>query len=113
MDFVSLTLTIIFSHVGYYSEECSYLCDDLILSGNNSAALLDFNKYLCSYIHMKGIGILEYFLSIEIGRNPKGIFQCQHEYTLDIISKLVILVLNRCFFSWSLTIDLRGLLDRS
>ncbi|GAA0151182.1 transmembrane signal receptor [Lithospermum erythrorhizon] len=36
--------------------------DDLIISGNDSAALSNFKQYLSSYFHMKDLGILKYFL---------------------------------------------------
>ena len=32
--------------------------DDLIFSGTNSVALLNLKKYLCSYFHMKDLGVL-------------------------------------------------------
>nr|KYP61361.1 hypothetical protein KK1_015848 [Cajanus cajan] len=36
---------------------------------------------------MKDLGILKYFLGVEVARNATGIFVCQHKYILDIISK--------------------------
>lgn len=35
---------------------------------------------------MKDLGLLKYFLGIEIARNASGIYLCQREYTLEIIS---------------------------
>lgn len=60
--------------------------DDLIISGNNSAALAIFKKYLSTRFHMKDLGVLKYFLGIEVARSPTGIFLCQRKYSLDIIS---------------------------
>ncbi|GAA0170845.1 hypothetical protein LIER_41033 [Lithospermum erythrorhizon] len=40
--------------------------DDLILSGNDSAALLSFKEYLNSCFHMKDLDALKYFLAIEV-----------------------------------------------
>lgn len=37
---------------------------------------------------MKDLGVLKYFLGIEVARNQEGIFLCQQKYTLDIISEV-------------------------
>ena len=61
--------------------------DDLFISGNDSAALIAFKKYLCSCFHMKDLGLLKYFLGVEVAKNSEGIYLCQRKYTLDIISE--------------------------
>ncbi|CAH9079365.1 unnamed protein product, partial [Cuscuta epithymum] len=61
--------------------------DDLIIAGNNSAALSRFKTYLHSCFHMKDLGVLKYFLGIEVARGADGIFLCQRKYILDIISE--------------------------
>lgn len=60
--------------------------DDLLLSGNDSAALNSFKTYLSSCFQMKDLGRLKYFLGIEVARNSSGIFLSQRKYILDIIS---------------------------
>ena len=62
--------------------------DDLIISGNDSAALIAFKKYLCSCFHMKDLGVLKYFLGIEVSRNSNGIYLCERKYILDIVPEL-------------------------
>lgn len=51
--------------------------DDLIISGNDSAALVSFKSYLGNCFHMKDLDVLKYFLGIEVARNPTGIYLCQ------------------------------------
>jgi hypothetical protein len=61
--------------------------DDLIVCGNNSAAILRFKTYLSNCFHMKDLGTLKYFLGVEVARNSSGIFLCQRKYALDIIQE--------------------------
>ena len=62
--------------------------DDLIVYGNDIVALTTFKKYLCSRFHMKDLGVLKYFLGIEVTRKTKEIYLCQRSYALDIITEL-------------------------
>ena len=48
--------------------------DDLILSGNDSAAIQHFKFYLSTCFHMKDLGALKYFLGLEVARSKDGIF---------------------------------------
>ncbi|KAJ4782637.1 Retroelement pol polyprotein-like [Rhynchospora pubera] len=61
--------------------------DDLVIAGNDSAAISKFKEYLHGTFHMKDLGALKYFLGIEIARGPKGLLLCQRKYTLDILSE--------------------------
>ncbi|KAG7553171.1 Reverse transcriptase RNA-dependent DNA polymerase [Arabidopsis thaliana x Arabidopsis arenosa] len=61
--------------------------DDLAIMGNDHAAIERFKDYLSSCFHMKDLGVLKYFLGIEIARNTEGIYLTQRKYTLDIISE--------------------------
>ncbi|XP_021738813.1 uncharacterized protein LOC110705279 [Chenopodium quinoa] len=47
--------------------------DDLIISGNDSAALSVFKAYLCDCFKMKDLGPLKYFLGIEVARSSAGL----------------------------------------
>lgn len=49
------------------------------------AVISEFKQYLSSCFHMKYLGVLRYFLVIEVARSPSGMYLCQCKYTLDII----------------------------
>lgn len=61
--------------------------DDLVIGGNDSAAIAKFKGYLSECFHIKDLGPLKYFLSIEVSRSPKGIYLFQRKYVLDIVSE--------------------------
>lgn len=48
--------------------------DDLILAGNNSQAYASFKQYLNKCFQIKDLGILKYFIGIEVARNSAGLF---------------------------------------
>ncbi|RVW82344.1 Retrovirus-related Pol polyprotein from transposon RE2 [Vitis vinifera] len=73
--------------------------DDLIISGNDSAALKTFKAYLSDCFKMKDLGVLKYFLGIEVARSSAGLFLCQRKYTLDIVSEAGLLGAKPCGFS--------------
>ncbi|XP_078171460.1 uncharacterized protein LOC144565545 [Carex rostrata] len=55
--------------------------------GNDGAAIKRFKEYLSNTFHMKDLGVLKYFLGIEIARGPNGLFLSQCKYTLDILAE--------------------------
>lgn len=61
--------------------------DDLIISGSSIEIINGFKEYLSSCFHMKDLGVLKYFLGIEVSRSPSGLYLYQRKYTLDIISE--------------------------
>ncbi|KAJ9546293.1 hypothetical protein OSB04_018836 [Centaurea solstitialis] len=65
--------------------------DDLLISGNDTATISSFKSYLSRCFHMKDLGVLKYFLGIEVARNPTGLFLCQRKYALDIIYEVGLL----------------------
>jgi hypothetical protein len=78
-------------HKGTLQLHVLVYVDDLIISGNNSAAIHTFKHYLNTCFHMKDLGSLKYFLGIEVARYSTGLFLCQRKYAFDIISEVGIL----------------------
>lgn len=61
--------------------------DDLVICGNNSDIISSFKAYLGRCFKMKDLGLLKYFLGIEVARGRDGIFLSQRKYCLDIIEE--------------------------
>ena len=59
---------------------------DIVLPGNTSNHCKDFKEYLQRCFKLKDLGLLKYFLGIEVAHSLKGLFLCQRKYTLDILS---------------------------
>ena len=62
--------------------------DDLIVEGNDTNAIRQFKAYLSYYFHMKDLGVLKYFLRVEVVRNLEGFFLCQRKYALHINNEM-------------------------
>ena len=65
--------------------------DDLIISCDNHEAIIKFKAYLRNCFHMKDLGILKYFLGVEVARSSTSIFLYQCKYALDIIAEVGLL----------------------
>ncbi|CAM8944482.1 unnamed protein product [Rhodiola kirilowii] len=78
----------LFSYIRHNTElhELVYV-DDLIIAGNDSSSITRFKDYLHSCFHMKDLGILKYFLGLEIAHGKDGLFVSQRKYALDILSE--------------------------
>ncbi|KAG7599411.1 Reverse transcriptase RNA-dependent DNA polymerase [Arabidopsis suecica] len=60
--------------------------DDIIISGSSLAIIEKFKCYVSDCFHMKNLGLLRYFLGIEVARNSTGFYLCQRKYTLDLLT---------------------------
>jgi Reverse transcriptase (RNA-dependent DNA polymerase) len=58
--------------------------DDIIIVGNNLEEIKRVKMQLKENFNIKDLGLLKYFLGIEIAHSPKGIFISQRKYTLDL-----------------------------
>ena len=58
--------------------------DDLLLAGNDVAAIDSVKRFLATQFHMKDLGDIRYFLGIEVNGTKQGIFLSQQKYVLDL-----------------------------
>ncbi|XP_031474726.1 uncharacterized mitochondrial protein AtMg00810-like [Nymphaea colorata] len=62
--------------------------DYLIIAGNHLEKIEKFKKYLSEHFKMKDLGIVKYFLGLELARSKKGIFLSQRKYTCDVLDEV-------------------------
>lgn len=61
--------------------------DDLIITGSSPSHIASLTKHLQSSFAVKDLGILSYFLGIEVARCKEGLFLSQHKYTVDLLHR--------------------------
>ena len=61
--------------------------DDMILTGNDHVEIEALRKILAKEFEVKDLGVLRYFLGMEIARNKNGISISQRKYTLDLLKE--------------------------
>ena len=61
--------------------------DDIIITRNDIAGISSLKSFLHGQFHTKGLGMLKYFLGIEVMRSKRGIFLSQRKNALDLLSE--------------------------
>ncbi|XP_022001435.1 uncharacterized mitochondrial protein AtMg00810-like [Helianthus annuus] len=61
--------------------------DDLILTGNQSTSITTFTRHLHSEFSIKDLGLLNYFLGLEVMHDTEGLFLTQTKYANDILDR--------------------------
>ena len=61
--------------------------DDIIIIGNDTTGISSLKSFLHTQFHTKDLGMLKYFLGVEVTRSKKGIFLSQRKYVLDLLSE--------------------------
>lgn len=65
---------------------CLYV-DDLIFTGNSQRMIDEFKKSMTKEFEMTDIGLMSYYLGIEVKQTKDGVFICQERYTKDILKR--------------------------
>ena len=61
--------------------------DDIIITRSDIVGISSLKSFLHNQFHTKDLGILKYFLGVEVTRNKKGIFLSQRKYVLDLLTE--------------------------
>ena len=61
--------------------------DDIVITGSYSEGISSLKSFLHSQFHTKDLGMLRYFMSVEVMRSKHGIFLFQRKYVLDLLSE--------------------------
>ncbi|XP_078427688.1 DENN (AEX-3) domain-containing protein isoform X1 [Wolffia australiana] len=59
--------------------------DDIIITGNDADEIQRLETYLTGSFDIKALGLLTYFLGIEVAYSKTGILLSQHKYILDLL----------------------------
>nr|CAH66391.1 OSIGBa0134J07.9 [Oryza sativa] len=65
----------------------SLYVDDLIYTGNSDKMMQDFKKDMMHTYEMSDLGLLHYFLGMEVHQSDEGIFISQRKYAENILKK--------------------------
>jgi hypothetical protein len=60
--------------------------DDIVITGNDATGISSLKSFLHSQFQTEDLGMLKYFLGVEVMRSKKGIFLSHRKYVLDLLS---------------------------
>ena len=61
--------------------------DDIVITRSDSKGILSLKSFLHNRFHTKDLGMLRYFLGVEVMRSKQRIMLSQRKYVLDILSE--------------------------
>ena len=70
--------------------------DDIVITGSDSKGILSLKSFLYSEFHTKDLGMLKYFLGVEVIRSKQRILLSQQKYVLDLLSEIAKLGVKPC-----------------
>ena len=60
----------------------------IFITRSDSKGILSLKSFLHSQFYTKDLGMLKYFLGVEVTRSKQGILLFQRKYVLDMLSKI-------------------------
>ncbi|GJU71538.1 putative RNA-directed DNA polymerase [Tanacetum coccineum] len=66
--------------------------DDIVITGNDNVGINDFKVFLSTKFMIKDLGVLKYFLGIEVVENDIGLCMSQRKYCLELLHEYGLLV---------------------
>ena len=61
--------------------------DDFVITGSDSKGISSLKSFLHSQFHTKDLGMLKYFLGIEVRKSKQGIMLSQRKFVPDLLSE--------------------------
>lgn len=61
--------------------------DDIVITRSDITGISSLKSFLHTQFHTKDLGMLKYFLGVEVNRTKKGIFLSQRKYVLDLLTE--------------------------
>ena len=61
--------------------------DDIVITKSDSNGISFLKSFIQSQLHTKDLGMLRYFLGIEVMQSKHGIFLSQRKYVFDLLSE--------------------------
>ena len=59
--------------------------DDIVITGSDFKGISSLKSFLHGHFHAKDLGMLRYFLGVEVMRSKHGIFLSQRKYVFDLL----------------------------
>ena len=65
--------------------------DDMLVTGNQPGLIQSFKDEMKKVFEMANLGVMKYFLGIEVMWSCSRIFICQYKYVMDMLEKKILM----------------------
>ncbi|KAH9768805.1 hypothetical protein KPL71_011738 [Citrus sinensis] len=79
--------TLYVKHIGADILIISLYVDDLLVTGNKKCVVEEFKQEMMEIFEMTDLGLMAFFLGMEIKQNENEVFICQKKYAREILKK--------------------------